>query len=199
MHKMGVRKLINYVNDLIQRAWKMFSDIQFLALIVAIGAIGTNICGNRFWAVLFLSYAAVFADTLTKWIAVTKAYYHDHELKLTTWLLIVNIVFHGPAWSTGYLESRKLGRILEKLLTYTVVITLCHAAGKWLPVLDLFGLVFNPATVFPASASAGVFLIEFKSINENLKEMGQAGLSEILSNLVSAVSNKIFPNQGGLK
>ena len=191
--------MINYLNDLIQRAWKMFSDFQFVALMLTIGTVGTNLCGDKFWAVLFLSYAAVFADTLTKWIAITKAYYKDRELQLTTWLLVVNIFFHGPAWAQGYLESRKLGRILEKLLTYTVVITLCHAAGKWLPVLDLFGLVFNPATVFPASASAGVFLIELKSINENLKEMGQTGLADMLSNLVSTVSNKIFPNQGGLK
>lgn len=191
--------VVSYINDIVQRAWRMVSDIPFVALIVTIGTLGTNLCGDKFWAVLFLSYAAVFADTLTKWIAVTKAYYRDHELRLTTWVLVVNIVFHGPAWSSGYLESRKLGRILEKLLTYTVVITLCHAAGKWLPVLELFGLVFNPATVFPASASAGVFLIEFKSINENLKEMGQTGLSDLLNNLVSTVSNKIFPNQGGLK
>lgn len=187
------------INDLLQRTWKMFSDFQFLALIVAIGTIGTNLCGDKFWAVLFLSYAAVFADTLTKWIAVTKAYYHDHELRLTTWLLIANIIFHGPAWSPGYLESRKLGRILEKLLTYTVVITLCHAGGKWLPVFELFGLVFNPANVFPASASVGVFLLEFKSINENFKEMGQAGIADALNNLINLVLNRIFPNQGGLK
>lgn len=189
--------MINFINDISQRAWKMLSDIQFVALIVAVGTVGTSLCGEKFWAVLFLSYAAVFADTLTKWIAITKAYYRDKNLSLTTWILVVNIFFHGPAWAPGYLESRKLGRILEKLLTYTVVITLCHAAGKWLPVLDLFGLVFNPATVFPASASVGVFLIEFKSINENLKEMGHTGLSDMLSNLVSTVSKKIFPSQGG--
>lgn len=175
----------------------MISDIQFVAVVVTIGAIGTNLCGDTFWAVLFLSYLAVFVDTLTKWIAITKRYYRDHELRLTTWLLIVNIVFHGPAWCKGYLESRSLGRILEKILTYTIVITLCHAAGKWLPVLDLFGLVFNPATVFPASASVGVFLIEFKSINENLKEMGQTGIADMLTNLVNLVANKIMPKSGG--
>ena len=185
--------MINAINDMTQRAWKMLSDIQFVALMVTIGTIGTNLCGDKYWAVLFLSFAAVFIDTLTKWIAITKQYYRDHELRLTTWLLIVNIVFHGPAWCKGYLESRSLGRISEKILTYTVVITLCHAAGKWLPVLDLFGLIFNSATVFPASASVGVFLIEFKSINENLKEMGQTGIADMLTSIVSMVVNKITP------
>lgn len=194
---MGVRGLINFIYNLIiellQRVWKLVSDIQIMAIAVAIGTAGTQLCGERFWAVLFLSYAAVFADTLTKWIAITKRFYQDNNLQLNTWRLILNILFHGPAWAPGYLESRKLGRILEKLLMYTMVIMLCHAGGKWLPVLDLFGLVLNPANVFPASASIGVFLIEFKSINENLKEMGQTGISDMLSNIFNIIVAKFTP------
>ena len=185
--------IYNLTTELLQRAWKSISDIQLMAIAIAIGTAGTQLCGERFWAVLFLAYAAVFADTLTKWIAITKRYYQDHEIALTTWLLVVNIIFHGPAWSSGYLESRKLGRILEKLLTYTVVITLCHAAGKWLPSLELFGLTLNPASVFPASASIGVFLVELRSINENLNEMGQTGISDMLTNIVNIIAAKITP------
>lgn len=59
------------------------------------------------------------------------------------------------------------------------------------------GLHFTPSTVFPASASIAVFLVELSSINENLKEMGQSGIADMLSKLVSTVGSKIFPKQGG--
>lgn len=189
--------MLNYFSCLLteffQRVWKSASDLPLMATALAIGTVGTQLCGEKYWAVLFLSYAAVFVDTLTKWIAIIKRYYRDKKLRLTTWRLVVNIVFHGPAWSKGYLESRALGRIMEKLLTYTLVITLMYAGGKWIPVWELFGIVFNPATVLPASASAGVFLIEFRSISENLKEMGQTGIADLLSNIVNAVLSRMTP------
>ncbi|MGL5514078.1 MAG: hypothetical protein ACRDBM_12685 [Sporomusa sp.] len=73
-----------------------------------------------------------------------------------------------------YLSSRHFGRIVEKVFIYSGVITICHAAGKWIPVLGFMGLHFTPATVFPASIA--IFLVELSSINENLKEMGKQEL-----------------------
>jgi len=192
--------MINYIFDLAQRAWKMISDIQIVAIAVTIGTIGTKLCGDSFWAVLFLSYAMVFFDTATKWVGITKRYYVDTtgcnitEVRCTQ---IIRGIFFGEAWKPSYLMSRYFGRIVEKYFTYTVVIVVCHAGGKWLPVLDLMGIHFTPATVFPASASIGVFLVELSSINENLKEMGQAGIADMLNKVVNTVTSKILPKQGG--
>lgn len=181
------------VTDFFQRVWKSATDFPLLATAFTIGTIGTQLCGETFWAVLFLSYASVFFDTLTKWIAIIKRYYRDNELRLTTWKLIINIVFDGPAWSPGYLESRKLSRIIEKLLTYTIVIMLAHAGGKWLPTLDFGFGVFKPSNVLPASVSVAVFIIEFRSISENLKEMGQAGIADMITNITNIIVSKITP------
>lgn len=171
------------------------SDIQITAIAVTIGAIGTKFCGDSFWAVLFLSYFSVFADTATKWVAITKRYYVDITgctlLEVRGMQVIKGIL--GEAWGPNYLNSRGLARIPEKIVTYTIVIAICHAAGKWLPVLEFAGISLNPATVFPASASISVFLVELSSINENLKEMGQTGIADMLSKIVSAVANRITP------
>lgn len=181
--------------ELFQRAYKMISDIQIVAIAVTIGAMGTKLCGDSFWAVLFLSYAAVFIDTATKWIGITKRYYSDTTgcaISEVRGIQVIKGIF-CEAWKPDYLMSRYFGRILEKIFAYTMIIALCHAAGKWIPVLDIFGMHFSPAAVFPAAASIAIFLVELSSINENLKEMGQTGLSDMLNNLVSTVSNKIFP------
>ena len=181
--------------DLFHRVVKVVSDIQIVALAVTIGSIGTKLCGDSFWAVLFLSYAAVFLDTATKWIAVAKRYYVDTtkcSLTDVRGMQIVRGIF-GEAWGPDYLTSRCFGRIPEKILSYTIVITLCHAAGKWLPALDFMGVHFTPSTVFPASASIAVFLVELSSINENFKEMGQTGIADMVSRLVSTIVNKILP------
>jgi hypothetical protein len=194
---LGVRQLINYIMDFFHRLWKMISDIQIVALAVTIGAAGTKLFGENFWAVLFLSYAAVFVDTATKWVAITKRYFKDNGIDMPSTWQKIKALFFGAAWSPGYLTSRYFSRILEKLVSYTLIISLCYAAGKWLPVLDILGIRFNPATVFPASASTGVFLVELSSINENLKEMGQTGIAEMLSKLVNLVTSKILPKAGG--
>lgn len=181
--------------EFLQRAWKLVSDIQITAIAVTIGAIGTKFCGDSFWAVLFLSYAAVFFDTGTKWVAISKRYYSDTtqcDITEVRWTQVIKGIL-GEAWGPNYLNSRGLARIPEKIVTYTIVIAICHAAGKWLPVLDFAGIGLNPATVFPASASISVFLVELSSINENLKEMGQTGIADMLSRIVSAVANKITP------
>lgn len=184
--------------EFFQRAWKVVSDIQITALAITVGAVGTKFCGDSFWAVLFLSFAAVFVDTATKWIAISKRYYADTlkcEMNEVRGMQVLRGILND-AWQPGYLTSRCFGRIPEKVFTYTVVITLCHAAGKWIPVLDFMGLRFTPSTVFPAAASISVFLVELSSINENLKEMGQAGIADMLSKLVSAVASKILPKTG---
>ena len=181
---------------MIDRAWKLVSDIPIAATAVTIGALGTKYCGDSFWAVLFLSFAAVFVDTGTKWIAITKKYYADTtgcQISEVRGAQVLRGIFLGDAWEPDYLNSRHFGRILEKIFTYTAVIAICHAAGKWIPVLDFMGLHFTPATVFPASASIAVFLVELSSINENLKEMGQTGIADKLASIVSMVVNKITP------
>lgn len=173
----------------------MISDVQIVAIAVTVGAIGTNLCGDSFWAVLFLSYFAVFADTATKWIAITKRYYVDTTgctLLDVRWIQVVKGILND-AWSPNYLTSRGLGRIPEKIFMYTIVIAICHAAGKWLPVFEFAGIVLKPSMVFPASASISVFLVELSSINENLKEMGQTGIADMLSKVVAMVVNKFAP------
>jgi hypothetical protein len=164
-----------------------------VATAVTIGTIGTEICGNNFWAVLLLAYAAIFVDTITKWISISKKYYVDTagcDLIDVSWIQVIHGIL-GEAWGPKYLASRCFSRIIEKIFTYTVLITLCYAAGKWLPTLDLFGLKFSPSAVFPASASISVFLIEMSSINENLREMGQTAISDMLTKIVDFVINKI--------
>lgn len=182
--------------EFLHRAWKLVSDIQITAIAVTIGAIGVKLCGDSIWAVLFLSYAAVFFDTATKWIAITKRYYVDTtgcQITEVRGMSVMRGIFFGEAWGTQYLNSRYFSRILEKIFTYTVVIVICHAAGKWIPALDLLGMQFTPATVFPASASIAVFLVELSSINENLKEMGQTGIADKLANIVRLIASKIMP------
>ena len=181
---------------MIDRAWKLVSDIPIAATAVTIGALGTKYCGDSFWAVLFLSFAAIFFDTATKWIAIAKRYYVDTtgcQITEVRGVQVLRGIFLGEAWGPNYLNSRHFGRIVEKVFAYTGVITICHAAGKWIPVLDFMGLHFIPATVFPASASIAVFLVELSSINENLKEMGQTGIADKLTSIVSMVVNKITP------
>lgn len=192
--------MLAYVQGLIleflERTWKLVSDIQITAIAVTIGGLGVKFCGDSFWAVLFLSYAAVFFDTATKWIAITKRYYVDTtscQITEVRGTLVMRGIFFGEAWGSNYLSSRYFSRILEKIFTYTVVIAICHAAGKWIPALDLIGMQFTPATVFPASASIAVFLVELSSINENLKEMGQTGIADKLAYIVSIVANKFMP------
>lgn len=181
--------------EFLNRLWKVISDIQITVIALAIGAIGTELCGDNFWAVLFLSYTAVFFDTATKWVAISKKYYVDTTGCLMSDVSGTQVLYgiFGAAWKPCYLTSRCFSRIPEKIFTYTAVITLCYAAGRWLPVLDLFGMRFVPATVFPASASISVFLVELSSINENLKEMGQTGISDMLTKLVDIVINKFMP------
>jgi hypothetical protein len=197
-----VGDLINQIQTLLieffNRAWKTLGDIQITAIALTIGAMGTKLCGDSFWAVLFLSYAAIFADTATKWVAISKRYYVD-----TTECLLSEVsgrqVLRGilsEAWGPNHLNSRGLYRIAEKIGMYTLIIAICHAAGKWIPMLDFMGLRFTPATVFPASASIAVFLVELSSINENLKEMGHPGIADMLSKLVSTVASKILPKTG---
>ena len=180
---------------MIDRAGKLASDIPIAATAVTIGALGTEYCGDSFWAGLFLSFAAVIIDTGTKWIAITKKYYTDTTGCQISEVRSVQVLrgILGEAWEPDYLNSRYFGRVVEKILTYTAVIAICHAAGKWIPVLDFMGLHFTPATVFPASASISVFLVELSSINENLKEMGQTGIADKLASIVSMVVNKITP------
>jgi len=142
----------------------------------------------------------VFIDTVTKGVGITKHYYADTTGCAITDVQSIQIIrgiFLGEAWKPGYLMSRYFGRIVEKYFTYSVVIIVCHAGRKWLPVLDLMWLHFAPSTVFPASASIGVFLVELSSINENLKEMGQTGIFDLLERVISTVTNKILPKQGG--
>ncbi|MGL5514319.1 MAG: hypothetical protein ACRDBM_13930 [Sporomusa sp.] len=180
---------------MLDRAWKLVSDIPIAATAVTIGALGTKYCGDSFWAVLILSYAAIFFDTATKWITITKRFYVDTTGCKITEVRGMQVLrgILGEAWEPDYLSSRNLYRIIEKIGTYTAVIAICHAAGKWIPVLDFMGLHFTPATVFPASASIAVFLVELSSINENLKEMGQTGIADKLASIVSMVVNKITP------
>lgn len=181
---------------MLERAWKLVSDIPIAATAVTIGALGTKLCGDNFWAVLFLSYSAIFFDTATKWIAISKRYYVDTtgcKINEVLGRQVLRGIFLGEAWGSDYLNSRNFYRIVEKIFTYTAVIAICHAAGEWIPVLDFMGLRFTPATVFPASASMAVFLVELSSINENLKEMGQTGIADKLASIVSMVVNKIMP------
>jgi len=184
------------VGELLERAWKLVSDIPIAAIAVTIGALGTEYCGDSFWAVLVLSFAAIFFDTATKWVAITKRYYVDTtgcQINEVRGVQVLCGIFLGEGWEPDYLNSRYFSRIIEKICTYTAVISICHAAGKWIPVLDFMGLHFTPATVFPASASIAVFLVELSSISENLKEMGQTGIANKLASIVSMVVNKITP------
>jgi len=186
------------LSNFFERAWNMLTDLELWAWALTIATIGTNIFGQSFWSVLLLSYAAIFADTLTKWISVTKKYYINEKGMfiddIRTWQIIQGII--GKAWRKGYLQSRYFSRILEKLFTYTLLIMLFHLAGKCIPSFSLGAIRIIASEVFPSAIAICIFLIELSSINENLVEMGHADIAAFIGNLISFISSK-FRTGGG--
>lgn len=186
------------ITDFLERAWDMLNDLELWAWALSIAAIGTNVFGESFWAVILLSYSAIFADTITRWIAVTKKFYIEKKgmaiEDIRWWKILKGIC--GEAWRKGYLQSRYFSRILEKLFTYTLLIMLFHLAGQCIPDFSLGSLKIVAENVFPSAVAICIFLIELSSINENLVDMGHKDIAAFIGNIISFISSKFRVGAG---
>ncbi len=140
-----INQIQNLIVEFFLRLWKLISDIQITAIAITIGALGTKICGDSFWAVLFLSYAAVFFDTGTKFLAITKRYYADKTgcsiTEVRGMQLLRGIL--GEAWGPEYLNSRGLGRIPEKILTLQLLLLFAMLRGSGCLCLILWDCILH--------------------------------------------------------
>lgn len=173
----------------------MVTDFPIMATAVAAGTIGTYLFGDSFWAVLFLCYFAIFVDTFMKWTVIVKQFYFDKGIPdPTTWQKL-KAMFFGDAWMPGYLESKYFGRIIEKIVSYTLILPICYGAGKWIPAFEFFGASISPGKVFPAVISIAILLYELSSINESLMQMGHKSLSEMISRFINLIMDKLLPKR----
>ena len=175
-------------------------DLWAIALIIY--TIGTKLCGNNFWPVLFLVFLMVVFDTITRWDCICKKYIMEHDpdetdIKLIKLSRVFVQFFKAETWNEKYLSSRAFSRIIEKLTVYTLALIVFFCMGKWAPEIHCFGVDFIPEKVFPGLICTVIFLIEVSSLNENLIELGYKGVGEYVERFVNAILDRIAPKKEG--
>lgn len=177
---------------------KFFSNlvkIDVLAAGAAISLTGTAWFGEKFWAMVFLAYALIVFDTLTRWLYITKKFIVDagrvDTIINVKWYSAVWQFFRAETWQDAYLTSRAFSRIVEKILVYTPSIMACFYAGQHMPETHLFGFNLIPGQVFPGFISTVIFLIELSSVNENLILLGHASIADYCEKLRDFIFSKM--------
>lgn len=174
------------------------ANFDLWAAATIIYAVGVKICGNNFWPVLFLTFLMVACDTITRWDCICKRYIMDHDpeesdIRLIKMSRVIVQFFKNETWCEEYLSSRAFGRIVEKLIVYSLALIIFFGMGQWMPEIHLFGVDVIPKNVFPGIICTVLFLIEVSSLNENLIELGYKGVSEYVQRFIDALMDRIAP------
>lgn len=174
------------------------ANFDLWAAATIIYGVGVTICGNNFWPVLFLTFLMVAFDTITKWDVICKRFIMDHDpeesdIRLIKMSRVIVQFFKNETWCEEYLSSRAFGRIVEKLIVYSLALIIFFGMGQWMPEIHLFGVDVIPKNVFPGIICTVLFLIEVSSLNENLIDLGYKGVSEYVQRFIDALMDRIAP------
>ena len=186
--------------DVLKTFLERLVNLDLWAAAVVVYSVGVTLCGNNFWAVLFLTFLLVAFDTLTRWDCICKKYIMDHDpeesdIRLIKMSRVIVQFFRNETWCEEYLSSRAFGRIAEKLIVYSLALIIFFGMGTWMPEIHLFGVDVVPKNVFPGIICTVLFLIEVSSLNENLIELGYKGVSEYVQRFIDALMDRIAPKK----
>lgn len=183
------------MQEIFIKFWGRVVSFDVFAAGAAISVAGTTLFGDQFWAMVFLAYAMITFDTLTRWVYICKKFIVEKgradSIVNVKWNSAVWQFFKSETWNKDNLTSRGFSRIAEKIFVYTLAIMACFFAGKNIPETHLFGFNLIPSQVFPGFISTVVFLIESSSVNENLILLGHASIAEYFEKLRDLIIGKL--------
>ncbi len=188
--------------DVLNKFMERIANVDLWAIATLIYAVGAKICGPNFWPVLFLTFLMVGFDTMTRWNCICKRFILDHnpdetDIRLIKLSRVIVQFFKNETWADQYLSSRAFSRIAEKLIVYSLALIIFFGMGQWMPEIHVFGANMVPKDIFPGVICTVLFLIEVSSLNENLIELGYAGVSEYVQRFVDALLDRIAPPKKG--